>query len=87
MEIPRVSSVNPLHLHSSVVKSPKPLAKTGIRAYSYEHQKEACMSHAGKKDKGQKEQKKKPKHTLKEKRKLKHEKEQKGEKKHLTIPG
>ena len=44
------------------------------------------MSHTGKKDKGQKEQKKKSKHTLKEKRKLKQEKHQQADKKHIVIP-
>lgn len=51
------------------------------------YRKETTMSHAGKKDKGQKEQKKKSKHTLKEKRKLKQEKNQQTEKKHVVIPG
>jgi lipocalin len=54
--------------------------------YQMNHQKEINMSHAGKKDKGKKEQKKKSKHTLKEKRKLKHEKHENTEKKHLVIP-
>jgi hypothetical protein len=49
--------------------------------------KGAPMSHTGKKDKGQKEEKKKSKHTLKEKRKLKQEKHQQTEKKHIVIPG
>jgi hypothetical protein len=44
------------------------------------------MSHSGKKDKGNKEQKKKSKLTLKEKRKLKHEKHDTSEKKHIVIP-
>ncbi|NWG33103.1 MAG: hypothetical protein HXY42_01565 [Chloroflexi bacterium] len=82
MEIPIEAPVNSIYLCSSVGEFQNTLSDI-----SNESQKEACMSHAGKKDKGQKEQKKKPKHTLKEKRKLKHEKEQKGEKKHLTIPG
>ena len=57
------------------------------RAQNNPQKGEVEMGHAGKKDKGQKEQKKKSKHTLKEKRKLKQEKHQQTEQKHLVIPG